>query len=516
MSVGTAASRATGFVRTSLLAAVLGVTASADAYNTANTVPTMLLVLVTGGTLSAALVPLLTRPVGDAARAKTASVTASAIVVVTVATTCVAVIAAPLITRLFAARVDGADREAFLSVTTWWLVLALPQVALYALSVVSVAALNSVGRLALAGAAPVATNVVAIAVLVGYLVSDMSRPLALADLDWPALLPIGLAMTCGVAATAWLQWRGARRALLGLRLTLRLRWNDPTLRELRQVGRWTMLYVVANQVALAVIVTVANGVGGATAAYQWAFAVMQLPYAVIAVSLLSSAYPRLVRAHDDLPLLARRVARTTRLVLFLMLPCGVLLLLLAAPLAALLTGYAGGTGVPLVTAAVQLFGLALVPFTAFQLLTRVLYAVGDPKVPALVNVAVAAVNIAGALATAAIASSDEAVVRGLVAAYAASYAVGALLLGVIIRSRVPTAFAGVLRTLVRATLALAPAAGLVAVIGVSDKTTASPGQAVSTLALGALAAACYGLVAARLRMRELRQIKDEVTRRSAR
>ena len=61
MAVGTLLSRLTGFVRTAALVTVLGTTRLGDAFNTANTVPNMLLVLVTGGTLSSVLIPMLAR-----------------------------------------------------------------------------------------------------------------------------------------------------------------------------------------------------------------------------------------------------------------------------------------------------------------------------------------------------------------------------------------------------------------------------------------------------------------------
>src|SRR3712207_7568848 len=45
----------------------------------------------------------------------------------------------------------------------------------------------------------------------------------------------------------------------------------------------------------AVIIALANDVAGGVVAYQVAFAIMQLPFGIIAVSLFSAIYPRLAR-----------------------------------------------------------------------------------------------------------------------------------------------------------------------------------------------------------------------------
>ena len=65
---------------TTRLAAALGVTAASDAYNTANTAPTMIFTLVAGGALSAAVVPMLVR--ADDRSTEVASVLLGTVIVV--------------------------------------------------------------------------------------------------------------------------------------------------------------------------------------------------------------------------------------------------------------------------------------------------------------------------------------------------------------------------------------------------------------------------------------------------
>ena len=502
MAAGTVLSRATGLLRTAALAAALGVTSLADAYNIANTVPTILLILVTGGTLSAVLIPLLVEHDDLDERRQRADSLSALVLAVTVGAAFLAVLVSPLLARMFALGIeDSAVRVEFTSTTTLLLVLFAPQVVAYGVSVHAVAVLNAAGRLALGSFASVATNLVTIAGI-GLYVSQRDDG---ATGGTRALVILGVTTTAGVWAMTAIQVWGARRVLPGTRLLPRLRLDDTTKRLLR-LGRWTLLYVVANQVGLAVVLTVAASSPGGASAYQWAFAMMQLPYAVIAVSVLSAAYPRISRAARTDPAdYASLVSSAMRLLLLLLLPAAVLLVVLAAPLTQLLLGYGAvdEAGLRLVTVGVAAFGLALLPFTAFQLLTRASFARGDTRAPALVNVAVNVVNVAGALLALTVSEqSPERMLALLVGAYGTSYAVGCVLLGAQQNRQVRGMLAGTLGTAVRllipAGAVTGVALGLVTLLpraGLSAE--AAPDAALTLVVVVVLSGAAY-LAAARV------------------
>lgn len=461
MAAGTAVSRATGLLRTAALAAALGVTSLADAYNVANTVPTILLVLVTGGTLSAVLVPLLVRTDDLVERRRRAESLGSLILIVTAAAALLCALLAPLLARAFALGLpDGPARDDFVRVATAFLVLFAPQVLAYGLSVHAVAVLQAAGRLALAGWAPVATNLVTIAAVAGYLALTPAGT-GVGEVGRGPLLLLGAGTTLGVVAMTGLQLIGARRVLPGLRLLARPRLDDSA-RELLRLGRWTLLYVGANQVGLAVVLVVATSLSGGASAYAWAFAVMQLPFAVVAVSVLSALYPRIARAAEGDPeRYADLLATGLRSLLLLLAPAALALVLLADPVVGLLLGHGAvdDDGAALIAAALRLFGVALLPFTAFQLLTRACYARSDTRSPAVVNVAVNVVNVAGALLAAGLAPGAQDALAGLAGAYAASYVVGCLLLGAQLRRRSPGALTGVAPLVLRLLPAAAVTAG---------------------------------------------------------
>lgn len=321
MAVGTSLSRATGLMRTIALASALGVSALGDAYNTANTAPNMLFQLAAGGLLSSAVVPLLAREEDERRRSEVASVLMGVVVTVGVAASVLLAWAAPAVMEVLTAGARGrGGYEEFLDVGTSWLRLFAPQVLLYAVSVLSVGMLQARGRL-------------------------------------------------GVAAMAAIQLVAARRSTPGLQL--RLAFRDPAVLELRRLGTWVLLYVVVNQLGYAAVVSIASSVEGGVSAYQWAFALMQLPYAVIAVSIHSAAYPRMAQAASSDGDLPAELAKPARLCLALLLPAAAGLAMLALPLA---HAVVGRSGAGLVAAALVGFAASLVPFSLFQLLTRAFYA----------------------------------------------------------------------------------------------------------------------------------------------
>lgn len=422
MAVGTAASRATGFLRTVALASALGVGVLSDAYNSANTAPNMLFALVAGGTLSSALVPMLTRRDDVERRREDASVVLGTAVVISVLAAIGMAVAAPWIMRGLAAGAGTRPGAAELvDIGGRWLRVFAWQVPFYAISVVAVGILTAHRRLTLGAAAGVATNVVTIIAIGWFVLQSGQRPPP-RSVDGAGIAILGWGTTLGVATMALIQLWGARRAVPGLRLTPRLRHRATD--ELRHLGGWVFLYVLVNQVSLGVVVAIASSVPGGVSAYQWAFMLMQLPYAVVAVSIFSSAFPGLVTAAADSPDLTTAVAKPARAAFHMLLPASAALAVLGSPVAALTIG----EGSSLVAAALWGFSVSLIPFSLFQLLTRASYARRDSRSPALVNIAANATMLLLDALTIALPLGPRATVTGLALAHAGSYVVGCMLL----------------------------------------------------------------------------------------
>lgn len=494
MAAGTSLSRATGLMRTIALASALGVSALGDAYNTANTAPNMLFQLAAGGLLSSAVVPLLAREVDERRRAEAASVLLGVVVIAGVLGSLLLAWAAPAVMGVLTIGARGrSDYEEFVGVGTSWLRMFAPQVLLYAVSVLSMGMLQARGRLGVGAVAPVATNVMTMVAAVAFIAQSRSG-VTPGTVGADAVAVLGWGTTAGVAAMAGIQFAAARRSMPGLRMRLALR--DPVLGDLRRLGTWVLLYVVVNQLGYAAVVALASSVEGGVTAYQWAFVLMQLPYAVIAVSVYSAAYPRLARAAAGEGDLRLEVARSARLAMSLLVPAGVGLAILSVPLAHAVVGRAGAG---LVAAALVGFAASLVPFSLFQLLTRTCYARLDGRTPALVNVVVNVFNVGFDLAVVSQVDRPGLRVAGLAAGHAISYVAGCVLLSRALGRT--TGLAGA--HLVSGTVPVAVASMVMAVVlagpaVVLAGTTPRLSAALGTLLAGIVGAAIFLVTAQRL------------------
>lgn len=427
MASGTLVSRATGLARTAGLAAVVGVGLLSDAYTAASVVPTMLLVLVTGGTLSSALVPILSRAEDPDTRRRAAGTALVVMAALAAAATVVLAVSAPLVARFLSLGAQGQpDHGERVRLVTVLLVLMAPQVLLLAVTAVTSSVLTVRGRLGVVGWAPVATNVAFLLALVLY---ATAVPSGAGATPLSGLLVLGLGSTVASAVGCAVQLAAASSALPRGRDAVRNR-DAAVVRELRRTGGWTLVYVLTNQAGLLAVLAVAARRTGVGTAYQWSFAVMQLPYALIGVTVLSATLPALSRAAGDRARFDRLVRSATVPLVALLLPCAAGLAVFAPLVARVLVGY-GATddeGTALVARGIALFAAALLPFAAYQVLTRSCYALGKPSWPAISNVAVNAVTAAGALLALRPASATG-VLTVLVVSYALSYVVGAVALG---------------------------------------------------------------------------------------
>lgn len=433
MAAATVVSRATGFVRTLAIAWALGATVLGDAFNVANTAPNMIFQLAAGGVLSSAIVPILARATTDEERRERAAALYGLVLATGVVASAAVALGAPLVVAVLTAGAAGRPDHTDLAQTaSTWLRWFAPQVVAYAIGVYAVAVMTHHRRLVLGAAASIITNVLATGGAIVFVVIQGGARPAIGVASEDAIAALGVATTAGVVAMAAVQAWGAHRVEPGLRIRLRLR--DPAIADVRRVAPWVTLYVVVNQLGLAVVTALASSVPGGVSAYQWAFTVMQLPHAVIAVTVISAAFPRVAAAvaADESPDVHLEPA--VRALSRVLVPAAAALAAVAPVLGVALVGSDGSR---LVGAGVAAFAVGLVPFSLFQLGTRTSYAYQDARTPALVNIAVNVVNVAVDAAVIALVSDDALRVAGLAIGHATSYVMGvALLARMLARRRV--------------------------------------------------------------------------------
>ena len=437
MAVGTLLSRATGYLRSILLVAAVGLTLHADLFTVANTIPNALYILVAGGLLNAVLVPQLVRAMrsdedgGEAYANRVLTLVGLVLIVISA----LAVLLAPWILRLYAPpdlytpafAGQRASLEAFAR-------LCLPQIFFYGIYVLLGQVLNARGRFGPMMFAPIANNVIACATLVAYLIVYGTTSGGAAYSTGEQLL-LGLGSTLGIAVQAALLVVPLRRS--GFRFSPRLDFRDSGLGHTARLATWTLLFVVVNQLAYLVVTRLAVDystqtagdaarAGGATV-YQSAFLVVMVPHALVTVSLATAALPRLsgLAAADRLGELRDDLVRTMRVALAGVGLAGVVLFAEAVPLARAMFGWgAGSTDTAPIGYTLMIFVPGLIAFTVHYLALRGFYALEDTKTPFRVQCVLAATNVAVALAIFAIAGSASALALAL--AYTLANITGAL------------------------------------------------------------------------------------------
>ena len=464
MTVWTALSRLTGFVRVTVVAAAMGTTFLANTYQTANTVPNVLFELVAAGVLTSVFVPTF---VEYLVRGRTEEGWRAADVLATTALAALTAIAvllalgAPLVMRALTLGVsDPSLRAQQVELGTAFLRLFSPQVILYGAGMVMTGALHAHRRFTLAAAAPIFNNVVVIVVYLGYALLRGDRPPSVEGVTTAETLLLGAGTTAGVAAMTVCLVPQLRA--LGWRYRWRWYPRHPAVARAARLGAWALGYAGGYQAGLVVVLVLANRIEGGVAAYQWAFTFFYVPHALFGVPIFNALFPAMAEhaTVGDTAAVTARLRDGMAMVWFILVPVAVFLVVASDPLARVTLEYGVMTeaGATLVGRVLSAFAIGLPTYSAFLVLTRAFYALGDTKRPALFNAA--SVGIAsGAGAVLFTLAPARWSVAGLSLGHSVGFALGAAALAFAFARRTRTAAATLFgRPVARALIAAAPAA----------------------------------------------------------
>ncbi|WAC98822.1 murein biosynthesis integral membrane protein MurJ [Streptomyces sp. NA13] len=521
MAVGTVVSRATGLIRQVLQAAALGTGLLASTYNTANTVPTSLYTLLIGGALNAVLVPQLVRARAtepDGGRAYEQRLVTLVVCVLGMGTA-LAVWAAPEIVRLYMRDTPG-SHEAF-ELTVTFARFLLPQIFFYGLFGIYGQVLNAREKFGAMMWTPVLNNVVLVAMFAAYL-GLMVAPGRVEDITADQVRLLGIGTTAGVALQALALVPFARAA--GFRFRPRFDWRGTGLGRSVHAAKWTLLFVLANQVALTVVTHFANAAdqelpeaGAGYTAYMYAQTIWLLPQSIVTVSLVTALLPRMSRAVAEGRVgdLRADLTRGLRISGVVIVPTAFLFLALGPQIAALLFahGAADADSVRPLGQMLQAFGPGLIAFSAQYLLLRGFYAYEDTRTPFFMAAWIAGVDIALASACHLLLPARWAVV-GMAGAYTLSYLAGLALTARLLRRRLGGRIGtgGLGRAYGKVLCAAVPAAGLGWAAARAVSAPGGPGAAGTwstavALASGVLSTAvAYLLLARLLKVEEVRRL----------
>jgi len=470
MAVGTLLSRLSGLLRTLATVYAVGFLAVSGDYNLANTIPNMVHDLVLGGILSATFVPvfverLASRSEDDAWEAISAIVSVT-LVVIGVASV-LFLVAAPAVTTVLTSLDHTAQHGADRRLATDLLVLFVPQLTCYGVISLATAVLNARRRFAAPAFVPILNNLVLVVVLValrqavGPLVvgSAGGATALLAHRGW--LLLLGVGTTAGVVVQAAALVPALRSA--NLRLRWRPHFRHEAVRAVIGLSGWTVGVVVANQVALTVVLLLSEAIGPqAVSAYTYAWQFFQLPFGVVAVSVMSTTAPDLAHRWTvgDLVGFRRRLAVGVRTILVIVVPAAAGMVVLAHPAIGLLGHLTHQRDADETAQSLAVLALGLPGFSVFLYAVRALQSMQDMRTTFWLYAFENVVNVVLAVAL-----YHPLGVRGIAASISAAYTAAAVVAVVRVGDRTggwsTELLAGPVRRTVAATgvLVLAAAAG---------------------------------------------------------
>ena len=485
VGVGTALSRITGFLRVAAIAYALGISTLAGVYSYANETPNIVYELLLGGVLTATLVPQFVKHFESDDDDATSAVFTVAMLAL-LAITALGVLLAPWIVQLYTLRVSGPGKDAQQALATAFLRCFMLQMVFYGLTALATAVLQARRRFFAAAFSPLLNNIVVIAIFL-MLPQLASRPITVERVrsDNGLLLLIGLGTTAGIAAMALALLPALRAAKIHLRFLPRFR--DAAVGTMIRLSGWTIGYVIANQVALWIVLVLANERQGGAFVFLSAYAFFQLPHGLFAVSIMTTVAPELAAAggREDNAALRHRFSRALRLTLTVLIPAAAIYVALARPIvvALLQRGAFNAADAVIVSDTLVAFAVGLPFFTTYLFALRVYYSRGNTKTPFWLNVFENGVNIVLALAL-----FSPLGIPGLAYAFSGAYAAAAVLTLIVLSRDIGSLSGRGIETSALRVLVVSIAAGGVAWLTAHLIGWDSSGAAIASVVLGSLLA----------------------------
>lgn len=403
MALGTILSRVTGVMRSAAVIAAIGFGPFADAYSIANSLPTIIYIIIIGGAINSIFVPQLVKHQKkdlDEGKSFTDKLL-TFVILLLLGLSAVAVLLAPFIVKLYAP--ENWTNENF-EVSVLFARFLLPQIFFYGLFAVLQQVLNARGHFSIPMYAPILNNIVVTVTALLFLNVVINPPIA-GEVANTAIYLLAVGTTLGVATQAVVLIPVLKK--VNYRFRFDFAFRNSGLAVAGRLASWTFGYVLVNQITYVLITRLAAGANVSESdigftAYQNAYLIFMLPHSIIAVSLVTALLPRFSHLATDEHRqdLVDELRKSINSLLFILLPVAALLASLAPVITATLFARGSASLENSVSTGYVLsaFMFGLIPFSLFYLLLRGFYALDDTKTPFMFNIALNLIHIIAALA----------------------------------------------------------------------------------------------------------------------
>ncbi len=424
VAAGFLGSRLLGLLRSVIIAEAFGTEPELDAYWVAFRLPDLVFQLLAGATLASAFIPTFaavsTRE-GEAAAWRLASSVLNLLLAATVVFAVAAFFLAPVLVPVLAPGLGEAtgQEEELTDLAVDMTRLMLLSAVVFSVSGMFMGILNARRHFLTPALAPMVYN---LSIIVAALVSDEVYGLA-----WGVVI--------GSLIHLLIQLPELRFAGMAYRLVAD--WRDTAVREVARLMGPRVLGLAATQVNFYFIgIFFASTLSaGAISALSFAWLITMTPMGVIGMAISTAAFPTLAEqaARRDV-LLAATLRSALRLIIFLSLPIGAGIALLARPLVVVLLqrGAFDAASTDLTADALIFFAPALFANSGIEILSRGYYATCDTRTPVAFAVTAMLINL---VLSALLVDAME--LRGLALALSIATGLEFLMLFVAVRQRIP-------------------------------------------------------------------------------
>ncbi len=376
VAAGFLASRLLGLLRSVAIADAFGDSPELGAYWVAFRLPDLIFQLRAGATLGSAFIPTFARLFTKKSEEEAWQLASSVLNIVFIATIVFAVLGFLFAPLLVPAMAPGLS-ERGLAIELTRIMMLSP--ILFAVSGMFMGILNARHHFLFPAFAPVVYN---LAIIAGALFFDSVEALAVA-------VVIGAALHLAVQVPAL--------AMVGMVYRPIARWRDAAVQEVGRLMAPRVVGLAAVQFNFLITIFFASTVSDESiSAVTFAFLIMMMPLGLFGMAISTAVFPTMAeQAADDRAQLRRTLEQSLRLILFLTIPAGIGLMILAQPIVALLLEHgAFDKAATDLTAPVLIFySIGLFAHAAIEILSRGFYAVSDTRTPVMYAVVALVVNL---------------------------------------------------------------------------------------------------------------------------
>lgn len=385
--VAFAAAKLISLAQTLIIAQVFGVGSELDAYVAANRIPELIVILISGGALTHAFIPifsgLLAKGDLDAAW-KLSSNLISTIFTLALLISAVVFLLAPWLAREVVA--PGFDAATAQNTVDMMRILLLSTI-IFAVSGIFSGILNSHQHFLLPALAPIMFDV---GILAGVIF--LLPRFGVHGIAYGAVL--GAALHFSIQVPGLFRYRMRWRFELGLSNPLLWRVIRLMLPRIGGLGVFSLNFLVMNNIASRLGV-------GSVSALDWGWRLMQIPQTLLGTAMGIVIFPTLAALSEMNDLTGKRDAMSgaLRFILISSIPSAIGLIVLGRPLISLLErGAFDASASALVYSTLSMFTLGLIVHSALEVVARSFYADKDTLTPLFAALGGAAINFVAAFA----------------------------------------------------------------------------------------------------------------------